>query len=83
MERPHRQVKKDGKPVNRELRRDFACRYFAEFNVLEDLWAGRCGADCEIVDGFRGQRVRPVVAVVAVVCRRGEQCVGDRLSRAG
>ena len=26
VERPHRQVKKDGKPGNRELRRDFACR---------------------------------------------------------
>ncbi len=26
MERPHRQVKKDGKPGNRELRRYFACR---------------------------------------------------------
>ena len=38
MERPHRQVKKDGKPGNRELR-----RYFAEFNVPEDLWAGRGG----------------------------------------
>ena len=75
VERPHPQVKRDGKPGNRKLR-----RYFAEFNVLEDLWAGRCGADCEIVDGFRGQRVKPVVAVV---CRRGEQCVGDRLSRAG
>ena len=80
VERPNRQVTRDGKPGNRELCRDFACRQFAVFEILEDLRAGRGDEDCENVDDFRGRCVRPLVAVV---CRPGEQCVEDRLSRAG
>ena len=77
---PHRQVTRDGKPGNRELRRDFACRQFAVFEILEDLPTRRVDEDCENVDGFRRRCVRPLVAVV---CRHDEQCVEDRLSRAG
>ena len=79
VERPHRQVKRDGKPGDRELRRNFSCRQFAVFEVLEDLPTGRVGEGFEDVRGA-GRCVRPVVEVA---CRRGEQCVGDRWSRAG
>ena len=41
---------------------------------------GRGDEDCENFGGFRRRCVRPLVAVV---CRRGVQCVEDRLSRAG
>ena len=80
VERPNRQVTRDGKPGNRALCRDFDCRQFAVFEVLEDLPTGRVDEDCENVDDFRGRCVR---RLVAVVCRHGEQCVEDRLSRAG
>ena len=76
---PHLQATRDGKPGNRKLRRDFARRQFAVLEILEDLPPGRVDEDREDVGGFRRRCVRPLVAVV---CRPGEPCVGDRLSRA-